>query len=373
MKKFKILLVVFFLSDIAYSQTIMTDDSKKIISTSTMEKKIGKNVIQSSSNSGFMSFKNFTQLKATNDGTSAEASLSYLNQSSANYTLNISTPISKKGQQVKPLTISGLTNNSTVNIGAQKIFWGNGLTHDINLYNKAVEEWKQKKRKEANYAYLSDSDKKDLERTLNDFSEDDFTAAEKSHFEKAAGIKWGITYFIGGKLGFEQQDFNYLIDSAKSFQTNELSKTALTATFSLGIINKQGGTYAVTYAFKMGYQASNSMTFSIPTSSGAFVQEDLNPTPPSEQISNKVRLEYLSGGKSGSIFRINPNLNFEFNQKLMSFEFPLYFLTSDDKKTNFNGGIYAGYVSDKDFTFNFNKQNIGFGVFIGANINELFK
>lgn len=320
-----------------------------------IKKNIPGETLQSSGHSGFLSYQNFTKLNATNDGTSAEAAINYLNKKAVNFNLDISTPVSSKSQQVKPLTITGITNNTAVKMGVQKIWWGNHFKWGTQQeYNKAVKavggnimEFKY-----TDYDSLSDE--------------------QKGKFDKIASINWGTAIYLGGKVGFEQQDFNYLSDSIISYDFEENSKTAVSVSATIGILCKKGN-FALTYTYKNGYRADDPLKYSIPISRGAFIEKELSPGPPSHQINNKLRFEFLSTGMANTNFRTNPNINVELNQKYFSFELPVYFLKTDDKVPSLNGGVYAGYISDKDFTFNFRKANLRFGVFIGANIKDIFR
>ena len=315
-----------------------------------VEKNVPARTIQSSGHSGFLSYHNFTKLNATNDGTSAEAAINYLSKNAVSFNLHISTPVSSKTQQVKPLTITGITNNTAVNIGVQKICWGNHFTWGgQQAYNKAI---------------------KTVGGNIMDFNYDSLSDEQKAKFDKVASINWGTAIYLVGKAGFEQQDFNYLIDSSISYDAEEQSKTAIVLSATIGILYNKG-IFALTYTYKNGYHADDPLKYSIPVTRGAFVEKELSPGPPVHQISNKLRLEFLSTGTAN--FRTNPNINVELNQKYFSFELPVYFLKTDDKVPSLNGGVYAAYVSDKDFTFNFKKANLGFGVFIGANIKDIFR
>jgi hypothetical protein len=336
-----------------YSQpgTDITDSATK----ANVKKDKPAQTIQSSGHSGFLSYQSFTKLNATNDGASAEANINYLDKKAVCFNLNISTPVSSKTQQVKPLTITGITNNTAVNIGVQKIWWGNHFKWGgQKAYNKAIES---------------------VGGNIMDFTNTDYdnlSKEQKEKFEKIASINWGTAFYLGGKAGFEQQDFNYFIDSSVSYDAEEKSKTAVVLSATIGILYNKGN-FALTYTYKDGYLADDPLKYSIPIARGGFVEKELSPGPPGHQISNRIRFEFLSTGGEGKNFRANPNINIELNQKFFSFELPVYFLKTDDKAPSLNGGIYAGYVSDKDFTFNFKKANLGFGVFIGANIKDLFR
>lgn len=333
-----------------YSQSGM--EIKDSVTIAHVKKIKPSQTIQSSGHSGFIAYQNFSKLTATNNGTLAEANINYVNKDAVNFNLYVSTPLSSSTQQVKPLTISGLTNNTSVNIGVQKICWGHNFKWEDNTaYNKAIES---------------------VGGNIMDFNYDSLSREQKEKFDQIAKIKWGTAIYLGGKAGFEQQDFNYLLDSSISYATGEKSKAALVLSATFGILYNKGN-FAVTYTHKNGYQADDPLKFSIPISRGGFVEKELSPGPPSHQISNKIRFEFLSTGGEGKHFRTNPNINIELNQKFLSFELPVYFLKTDDKVPSLNGGIYAGYLSDKNFTFNFRKGNLGFGVFIGANIKDLFK
>jgi len=317
--------------------------------------------IQSSNRSGFLSYSNFAKLNATNDGTSAEANIDY-SLNAWNLNVNASTPVSSKTQRVKPLTLSGLSNNSALTIGVQKIQWGKGFA------------WTDSK----SYA----EGRKAIGKDTGDFSTNDLTKEEKAKFYNvaSAGIDWGYSLFYGAKLGIEQQEFNYVTNQA-TFDNEEVTKTAINVSGSLGLLN-DFGIWAITFTHQDGYQAGNPIKYYIPINgTGVQVEKSLSPNAPQQQNSEKLRIEFLSNGKpklkDGEVrqspFRINPNLNFEFNQQIFSFEFPVYFLTSNDERTSFNGGIYTGYVSDEHFNFNIDKRNFGFGVFIGANFTKLFE
>lgn len=333
-----------------YAQSgIEISDSATIAS---IKKNKPAQTIQSSGHSGFVAYQNFTKLTATNDGTLAEANINYANKDAVNFNLYVSTPVSSTTQQVKPLSITGLTNNTAANIGVQKIWWGNGFNWGgQEAFNRAIKE---------------------VDGNILDFNYDSLSEEQKAKFDKIASINWGTAFYLGGKVGFEQQDFNYLVDSSFSFDDEEKSKTAVVLSATIGILYSTGN-FALTYTYKNGYQADDLLKYSIPIARGGFVEKELSSGPPSHQISNKIRFEFLSTGGEGKNFRTNPNINIELNQKYFSFELPVYFLKTDDKLPSLNGGIYAGYVSDKNFTVNFKKANLGFGIFIGANIKDLFK
>jgi hypothetical protein len=347
MKKF--FLVIFFFPILKSAFCQDEGEATKIVTSRTL---------QSSNGSGFFSYNNFTKLNATNDGTAAEANIDY-SINSFNLNLSASTPVSSKSQRVKPLTIAGLTNNSTLTAGIQKIFWGNGF------------KWNPKSFAAARKAIRKDT---------GDFKTKDLTDLQKAKFYEIADIDWGTDIFIGLKGGLEQQEFKY-ISNQTTFADAEDSKTALNISASFGIM-AHWGIIALSFTHQNGYHAGDPVKYFIPIdSSGVQIEKELSPGAPQHQNSEKLRFEFLSIGRpkikgdevKSSPFRINPNINLEFNQQLVSFEFPVYFFTSDKERTNFNGGIYAGYVSDKDFKFNTNKKNFGFGVFIGANFTRLFQ
>jgi hypothetical protein len=308
--------------------------------------------IPSSNSSGFLSSKSFTKLNATNDGATAEADINYTTGSKWQIGLNISTPVTSKSQTVKPLTISGLSNNSSASLGVQKIFWGNGFNYDSKSYNEAI---------------------KALGKNKDDFKYDDLTDAEKRKFDRIAKVNWGTAFALTGKVGLEEQSFSYLSDSATSLAAQQSSNTAFNASVSLGMLNYKTGIFILTYSYKNVYQADDPSNYLIPLRTGGYVEQNLSPTPPTKLNSNAIRFEYLSNGQNSSIFRVNPNVNVEFSQKLFSFQLPVYFLKTDDKTPALNGGIYAGYITDKDFAFNFTRSNLGFGIFIGSSISNLFK
>lgn len=352
----KILIVLFFLCvNQIYGQVSKEDKT-------TQTKIITSRTIQSSNKSGFLSNQNFTKLNATNDGVSAEANISYV-VGTWNLSVNASTPVTSKSQRVKPLTLAGLSSNSSLTIGVQNTVWGKGFN------------WNPTSFAQARKAIGKD--------TVETFKTKDLTEKEKARFYEIAGINWGTSFFYSAKVGIEQQEFKY-VSNATTIEEADVSKTAFNASGSLGILNDNIGIFAVTFEHKYGYQADDPIKYYVPiNNSGVQIEKNLSPNAPELQNLEKLRIEFLSIGKikydpefdkiKRTPFRINPNINFEFNQKLFSFEFPLYFLTSNDERTNFNGGIYAGYVSDKDFKFNTDKKNFGFGVFIGANFSKLFE
>lgn len=325
--------------------------SQKLSLTDAEKSKIPTKTMQSSNASGFLSHNSFTKLNATNDGISAEGNINYSANPAWSFNLNISTPVTSKTQQVKPLTIGGLSDNSTLTIGTQFINWGNGFYYDQSKYNEAITK---------------------VGGNPSNFNYDDLTPSAQRRFDQISKIHWGASVFAGAKLGIEQQSFKYVADPVSFAEKNE-SKTAFKASLNAGILN-QWGILALTFEHDDGYQADDPVNYYIPiAATGVLVEKSLSPGSPTRQKSEKLRFEYLSNGYYGPGLRINPNINVEFNQKLFSFEFPVYFFTADNERTNFNGGVYAGYVSDKDFKFHTDKNNFAFGVFIGANFTTLFQ
>lgn len=345
----KIILVTLLLAIFKLGFCQSEDEATKTVTSRT---------IQSSNKSGFLSNNSFTKLNATNEGTSAEANINY-SINAWNLSLGASTPISKKGQGVRPLTLAGLSNGSTLNVGAQKIIWGKGFTWDPKSFAAA---------------------RKAIGKETGDFKTKNLTELERAKFYEIADINWGTSYYLGIKGGLEQQEFKF-ISNPNTFEDAEVSKTAFNISGSAGVM-AEWGIVAITFTHQNGYQADDPVKYYIPIdSSGVQVEKDLSPSAPQPQNSQKLRIEFLSIGKpkikddelKRSPFRINPSFNMEFNQKLFSFEFPVYFLTSDNERTNFNGGIYASYTSDKNWSFNAENRNFSFGVFIGANFTRLFQ
>lgn len=93
--------------------------------------------IPASSSSGFLPYQNFAKLSSTNDGTIAEANINYKTGRAWNLTFYASSPVTSKTQQTKPLTISGISNNSNLKLGFQKIVWED-VKWDQEKYNKAI-------------------------------------------------------------------------------------------------------------------------------------------------------------------------------------------------------------------------------------------
>jgi hypothetical protein len=313
---------------------------------------IQSKTIQSSASSGFLSYQNFVKLIATNDGTNAEANISYLIKSSINISADISTPVTSQTQLVKPLTASGLSDNTSLTLSAQKILWGAGFKYDTGMYTKA---------------------RAAVGKATGDFNYDDLTAEQKEKFDRTALIDWGTAFYFGAKLGFERQDFNYLIDSSVSFESEEESKVADNFSLSVGVLSSTGWVFCATYTYKSGYGIDDPADYSIPLGNGGFIEKQLSPTPPYRQKGSRIKLECISKVNASSAFRLNPNITVVFNQKLFSIELPVYFLSSDEKKMNFNGGGFVGYVSDKNYKAGFKAANLDIGAFIGTNIRNPFK
>lgn len=337
-------IICFGFSLICFSSCFSQGDGSK--------KSVPSQTIPASSSSGFLPYQNFAKLSATNDGTIAEANINYKAGRFWNLTFYASSPVTSKTQQTKPLTISGISSNSNLKLGFQKIMWGK-VDWEQGKYNAAILK---------------------VGGNPEDFSYETLTNEQEQIFDKEAEISWGTAFYYGGKVGFEQQTFSYLIDISNSQEYKEdESKLATSLSLSVGILNRKYGSFALTYTYKNGYKTDVPSTYSIPLSSGVYVQKELSPAAPVKNETNTLRIEYLSYGFNDSFFRINPNLTFDLNHGIGSFQFPVYFLTSDDERSNFNGGVYVGYITDKNFAFNFESSNIGLGVFIGANINDLFK
>jgi hypothetical protein len=343
--KYLILIPFFFLVKTGFSQVIIVqanDAQKSQIPTKT---------IQSSNNSGFLSYNSFTKLTATNDGISAQGNINYSIKPSFSLNLDISTPVTSKTQMVKPLSLSGLSNGSSINFGTQFIKWGSGFEYSQTNYNSAIT------------AVGGDP---------ANFNYDNLTPDQQKIFDRVANISWGKAYFLGAKLGFEQQSFKYTTDFI-TFTEQEQSELTFKASVQVGIL-KESGIFALNFTYKEGYQTQDPVKYYIPFGApGTLIEKNLIPGAPKHYNSEKLRVEFLSSGHKQNSLRLNPNLNIEFSQKLLSFELPVYFLTSDQNKANFNGGVYAGYVSDSNFKLNSNKNNFGFGVFIGANFTNLFQ
>ncbi len=308
----------------------------------------------SSIGSNFLSAFSFTQLTATNDGTNAEAAVRIRMNRGYNLGLDVSTPVSGSGQ-VKPLTQNGLSNNSSATISLQKVFWGLGFKPNIKTRDSVVANLKKEgKIKGADWNYES----------LDD--------ASKSRID--ASTDWGTALFVGAKIKFDQIGFTYFADTGSGTVKDE-SKLGINITGTFGMLFNKGNNLSVSYTYINSYSGTDPLTYSIPVnSSGISVQQSISPTPPSQNIDSKFKLEYVSAPINSS-FMLDPSISATMSQKVLSANLPIYFLSNvdkDNKKTGLNGGIYISYLTDKDWKFNFNKANYGFGVFIGANIKDLF-
>ncbi len=315
------------------------------------QKVIPSKTLQSSNTSGFISYNNFAKLSATNDGVTAEGNINYVSKKAVNFSFNVSMPVTSKSQSVKPLTLAGLSGNSSISMGAQKIWWGDGFHYDVASYNSAIEA---------------------AGGNIMDFNYDNLTHAQQMVFDKIANIDWGTAYYLGIKTAMQQQTFNYVANPV-SFAAAEASKTAFKGAVTAGMLRKWG-ILALTFTHKSGYIADDPETYLVPVNNrGVQVQRELSPAAPLHQNSELLRFEYLSSGYTASRLRVNPNVNVALNQKVFSFEIPVYFLTADADRANFNGGVYAGYISNRSYTFGTDTNNFGFGVFIGATFTNLFQ
>jgi hypothetical protein len=312
-------------------------------------KKVTSQTLETSSSTGFISNNNFTKLNATNDGVSAEANVAY-SYKTWNFNGDVSTPVNSKTDQVKPVSLNGLSNNAKLTLGIQNIFWRKP-TYDQNSYNNAITA---------------------LGKDKNNFSTSQLTDDELSRFYQMAKIDWGTAFYFGGKLTFEKQSFKYLTDTV-SFVSHEISKIGVKFSLQIGLLN-QWGIFGLSYSHQSGYKSNDVSKFFFPVNNtDVQIEQDLSIGNPLHQGSDKVRFEFLSIANSNAAIRINPRINLAFQDKIASFEFPLYFLTTkDNKQTSFNGGIYTGYATNKNYHFEAKTENILFGVFIGAAFNDLF-
>lgn len=320
------------------------EDFRKVIFSRTLN---------TSPDAGFQSFNSSVKLEANNTGTKAVANIAIpIAKSSMLLNFNVEQPVSSTGR-VTPITLDGLSNKTSFTFGFQAVF---DYSENITL------------------AKTSYAQQMVGVRTLMTGK---LTRREDIRFLQLSELKIPGKIYIGIKLGLTQQEFKYLQDTSISFLQVEESKTAGKGSITVGGL-WGFGTIAATYIYQDGHEASDQHSFYFPVNgTNVQIEKEYFVGPPTHKSDHRLRIEYMSIGNSGigKVLRINPNINISFPKKKGSLEIPVFFLShkGQDKEPNLNGGIFASYLTDGDYTFRFKKANWGLGVFIGGSITDLFK
>lgn len=311
-------------------------------------KKISLAAPASSSGTGFLSGFSFTKLTASNDGTSAEANIGF---TCKKWTFNFKStvPVISKSTIAKPLTIAGLDDGASVSVGLQRLFFKKDFAYNKQAYNDYVANWRR--------THIE-----------GDFNTDNLSPEELRDFRNQVRIEWGIPVYVSANFSLSQKSYKYFTDSL-SFAILEDNNINVKGSGTLGLVTYPG-IFALSLTYKRGISANDPVKYYAPIkSTGILTEFEAIPGKPSMGDDFRMRLDFLTNETLSNKIFVNPNITALVSQRKLAFELPLYFLS--DKELGFLGGIFASYVTNKEFDFGTEKKNFGFGLFVGGSVSNL--
>jgi hypothetical protein len=265
----------------------------------------------------------------------------------------------KGSTQASPLTLDGITPNSTLKIGFQHMFWNptKTTTNDKNFYNKVgIDFLKRNKRPESDITSLM-------------FSELDSIALKK--LKKHLSEPW----FFNVSFSISPNSFEYATDST-SLKTIKANK--INASIDASVIKVIKNNSAIqeilsfNFAYVDKYKAGDSITLLTPFgTTNNYEQKNVSFGVPADKTDEQLSLEYRLGLLKGSsfYFGFSPALSYSIQMKNLLLQIPVYLLNGKDSKGNpqgLNGGINLGYqllTSGNWVSFN---NGFGLSLFVGV-------
>ena len=354
-----------------FSQTnevsLTSKDEKKIASDENI-----KSIVQSVNpalNTGVISSQASINLTSIFSDTRASVKFSF-NAGRGLLNLGFSQSFSEKPKVSTLIDLDGLTSGSTLSVGWQMKI-GKDLIpdkvpiKDIAKFEKVKKEFRNKK------------ENKDLFPESLDVTFLDLNDEYKKKMIESGALNLGAfatPWLLSVQFNVSKVGFDYIADSSslKPIFEQKLNKNL---TFSFSKFKNLDTYFSLSYSLLLNNQSGeNIINYSFPIgNNGLLYSKDVTIGTPKEKVDSKFKAEMrqlIRNKNNVPILGINPSIAFLAKREKINIDFPVYFLTKNDKE-EFNGlqaGFKIGYTSKLD-TFindflNFNSDKMYFSLFI---------
>jgi hypothetical protein len=251
----------------------------------------------------------------------------------------------------KLVSLDGLANSVTVDFGYKHVLWNR--TFKKNAIKSLGRELLTN-----TFSDFGDREKEDYFINTKKAKENRNYKNSVRRLVNQAAQEYKSSFLMGGRLKFGWEDFEYLVQGGS--KTDDTVANWAPEIFA-GFFNTKTRVYVgASYSYEVSHKAGDKVTVckDFPGVPNGQQCEDTPFGPPSEEKSHLAQTElrwYFSDS-----FAINPRLTYSSNEKVYSFEFPVYFAknkklekkakepASDDEKPVLTGGVSIGWRSDND-------------------------
>jgi hypothetical protein len=266
--------------------------------------------------------------------------------------LSLDQKIGATDSEALPLSITGISPGTTVQLNIQKMIWHPGF--DI-LSDEQIEKLNAVEAAYAKRNNIADARTVGLRDIRNSGTEE-----EKKMALEAFNTGFKEPFFVNAKVGFTKTSFTYSKDSVN---LSPLTEAYVTPTFTLSLIKVLGsgfnvsGYFALSYNYSVNYIASTATTFTIPFGNTRnYYSSTISLGKPAKQMDNTITAEFRkniffkNGNKSASNIAISPSMNYCIDSKLAAIFLPVYFIRGADANgkllDGLQGGMRFGYVTN---------------------------
>jgi len=262
------------------------------------------------------------------------------------FSLRLRGPIGEKATQATLVDLDGLANSVIADLGIIRFIW-KPYKPDPRAAEGVFKEYKkylmeEKGLTECEYEKLGIDSRSQLPKGF------------QKKYDKV--INWGLPILYGLRFQIGREKFEYFEDS--TFEEKALSRTNYAVMGLTGIFLPAKDLYmGFNYRYQVYHQVGKKREICLPLEEieGALECRELPVGSPNRQLSHIGQLEIRKF--YGNRFAINPKFTYDFNNKIVGLELPLYFLQSKTK--GLNGGVTLGWRSDaKELIIRFFVGNI---------------
>lgn len=350
----KILLLTIFIADVfivsAQNRLSAPDDSIRQEATSNAVKSKLSSPLGAAALSNFVSAIHVSSFfKAGVNG-----KIELQRQFKAGWTggLSLDQKIGASDTEALPLSITGISPGTTVQLNLQKMIWHPGF--DI-LSDEQVEMLNDVETAYAKRNNIADARTVSLRDIRNNGTDE-----EKKMAQDAFNTGFEEPFFINAKVGFTKTSFTYTKDS---INLSPLTEAYVTPTFTFSLIKVLGsgfnvsGYFALSYNYCINYTAATATTFSIPFGNTRnYYSSTISLGKPAKQMDNTITAEFRKNiffkneNKNASNIAISPSVNYCIDSKLAGIFLPIYFIRGADANgkllDGLQGGMRFGYVTN---------------------------
>lgn len=279
--------------------------------------------------------------------------------------LSLDQKIGTTDTEALPLSITGISPGTTVQLNLQKMIWHPSF--DI-LSDEQIEELNHVETVYAKRNNIADARTVSLRDIRNNGTEE-----EKKMALETFNTGFKEPFFVNAKVGFTKTSYTYTKDSVN---LSPLTESYVTPTFTFSLIKVLGsgfnvsGYFALSYNYCVNYIATTATTFSIPFGNTRnYYSNTISLGKPAKEMDNTITAEFRknlffkNGNKNASNIAISPSVNYCIDSKLAAFFLPVYFIRGKDANgkllDGLQGGMRFGYVTNT-LSGNFVSFNKGF-------------